>query len=78
MHLVYSNHCLQFLLSITDVSRESKTMVMQFILGEGGVGGWGETICIMAYVKRVNKFTILNFIINYTIHLQLQVKHPTF
>ena len=51
MHLVYPltfciNYCFQFLLSITVVPREIK--------GNGYAKFWGETRCIMFYVKMVN------------------------
>ena len=52
---ILHDHCLQFFLGITVVPRDEdkKTRVFFFFFG-GGVGAWGETICIVVYVKMVN------------------------
>ena len=67
MHLVYPtnilrNHCFQFLLGITDVLRGieengCKEMGWEICGGGGGRGGWGKqrALCIMVYVKIVNR-----------------------
>ena len=45
------NVCFQFLLGITVVPRELKTMLMKFFFFGGGPGAGGETRCIMGDVK---------------------------
>ena len=47
------NHCFQFLLGITIVPRE--------IEGNGYAKLWGETRCIMVYVKMVSKLATIKF-----------------
>ena len=53
---ILHDHCFQFFLGITVVPRDedNKTMVMLFFWCGVGGGAWGETICIVVYVKIVN------------------------